>query len=120
MPLVKIIRHGQITLPKEIRTALRLKEGDYLEVGLEGGKIVLTPKVVLDREEALRALHRLLEEVGRRHEHLSEEEVERDVLEALQEVRQRSSTEPGKGKPPSASRSPRHAAAHPAQKRKAP
>ena len=88
MPLVKIIRHGQITLPKEVRSALRLKEGDYLEVDVEGGRIVLTPKVVLDREEAVRAFHELLDRVGGRHEHLPEEEVERDVLEAIQEVRQ--------------------------------
>ena len=31
MPLVKMTRNGQVTLPAEARKALRLKEGDYLE-----------------------------------------------------------------------------------------
>ena len=34
MPVVKILRHGQITLPKEIRKILGVEEGDLLEVGL--------------------------------------------------------------------------------------
>lgn len=89
MPLVKLIRHGQITLPAEFRRALDLKEGDYLEVEIEGDRIILKPKVVLDRTEAIERLHRLMDKVQARNEDFSEEEVERDVQEAIRAVRDR-------------------------------
>lgn len=89
MPLVKVIRHGQITLPAEFRRALDLKEGDYLEVEIEGDRIILKPKVVLDRTEAIERLHRLMDKVQARNEDFSEEEVERDVREAIRAVRDR-------------------------------
>lgn len=89
MPLVKLIRHGQITLPAEFRRALDLKEGDYLEVEIEGDRIILKPKVVLDRTEAIERLHRLMDKIQARNEDFSEEEVERDVREAIRAVRDR-------------------------------
>ncbi len=39
---VKLGRKGQLVIPKEIREALGLKEGDRLLVGLEGGRVILT------------------------------------------------------------------------------
>jgi AbrB family looped-hinge helix DNA binding protein len=53
MPVVKILRHGQITLPKEIRKILGVGEGDLLEVGLENARVVLQPKVLVDKETVL-------------------------------------------------------------------
>ena len=53
MRLVKILRHGQITLPKEIRKILGVEEGDLLELGLENAKVFLKPKVLVDKESAL-------------------------------------------------------------------
>jgi AbrB family looped-hinge helix DNA binding protein len=53
MPVVKILRHGQITLPKEIRKILGVEEGDLLEVGLENARVVLRPKVLVDKETVL-------------------------------------------------------------------
>jgi AbrB family looped-hinge helix DNA binding protein len=53
MPVVKILRHGQITLPKEIRKILGVGEGDLLEVGLENARVVLRPKVLVDKETVL-------------------------------------------------------------------
>lgn len=89
MPLVKIIRHGQITLPAEFRRALSLAEGDYLEAELEENRIVLKPKMVLDRTEAIKKLHHLMDKVQARNEEFSEEEVERDIQEAIEAVRHR-------------------------------
>ena len=34
MPLVKVIRNGQITIPKVLRAALGIEDGDLLEVKL--------------------------------------------------------------------------------------
>ena len=87
MPLVKVIRHGQITLPSEIRLALNIKEGDYLEAELTKDRIVLKPTVVLNRSQAIKRLNELLNQVHAQNEQFSEEEVERDVLAAIQAVR---------------------------------
>ena len=53
MPVVKILRHGQITLPKEIRKILGVEEGDLLELGMENTKVFLKPKVLVDKEVIL-------------------------------------------------------------------
>lgn len=53
MPVVKILRHGQITLPKEIRKILGVEEGDLLEVGLENARVFLQPKILVDKKTEL-------------------------------------------------------------------
>ena len=53
MPVVKILRHGQITLPKEIRKILGVDEGDLLELGLENARVFLQPKILVDKESVL-------------------------------------------------------------------
>ncbi|MDI3475252.1 MAG: hypothetical protein PWQ79_564 [Thermococcaceae archaeon] len=41
MPLTKVTRNYQITIPAEIRKALGIKEGEYLDVELRGDEIVI-------------------------------------------------------------------------------
>ena len=53
MVVVKILRHGQITLPKEIRKILGVEEGDLLELGLENARVFLRPKILVDKETVL-------------------------------------------------------------------
>ena len=53
MPVVKILRHGQITLPKEIRNILGVEEGDLLELGFENARVFLQPKVLVDKQSVL-------------------------------------------------------------------
>lgn len=49
--LVKIRRAAQITLPRDIREAARLEEGDYLEAEVtEAGTILLRPVSIAGRE----------------------------------------------------------------------
>lgn len=52
----KITRNGQITIPKRVRTALRLAEGDVVEVKLAANRqsIVLRPMQVryIDPDQA--------------------------------------------------------------------
>lgn len=47
--LSKITRHGQITLPKEVRDRLRVKEGDYMDVKMseDGAGLVLRPRKII-------------------------------------------------------------------------
>lgn len=87
MPAVKVLRHGQLTLPKRLRQQLQISEGDILEADIQDDAIVLRPKALVDKNEAWQKLSAVLERVGRRHQHISEAEVERDVLEAIQAVR---------------------------------
>jgi AbrB family looped-hinge helix DNA binding protein len=51
MTLVKVRRAAQITLPRDIRAAVRLEEGDYLEAEVtDSGTIVLKPVSITGRE----------------------------------------------------------------------
>ena len=53
MPLVKVKEKYQVTLPAAVRRKAGLNVGDLLEASVEGEKITLTPKSVVDRELAL-------------------------------------------------------------------
>jgi AbrB family looped-hinge helix DNA binding protein len=87
MPFVKVLRGGQITMPKELREVLEIKEGDILEVQMEKNKMVLKPKVLVDKDQAWARLQRVMAKVGKRHGKISEKEVEKDVLEAIKTIR---------------------------------
>ena len=43
MPLVKVLRSGQVTLPTSIREKLQLKQGDYLEAEVVEQGLLLKP-----------------------------------------------------------------------------
>jgi AbrB family looped-hinge helix DNA binding protein len=45
---VTLAERGQIVIPKEARTALGLKTGSTLQIRLEGNRLVLEKKVVLN------------------------------------------------------------------------
>lgn len=51
--LTKLTSGGQVTLPKEIRIKTNMQPGDFVEVKLdEEGRIVLTPKKLVDASQA--------------------------------------------------------------------
>ncbi|HET6520056.1 MAG TPA: AbrB/MazE/SpoVT family DNA-binding domain-containing protein [Geminicoccaceae bacterium] len=52
MPLLKVLRAGQITLPADLRRRLRLGEGDYLEADVVENGLLLRPVAVINREKA--------------------------------------------------------------------
>ena len=49
MPAVKIGVSRQVVIPKKLHDELGLTPGDYLEVELDRGKLVLTPKTLVDK-----------------------------------------------------------------------
>lgn len=53
MPLVQVREKAQITIPSKIRKTIGIKQGDYLEAEVEDNKIVLIPKILLDKAEAV-------------------------------------------------------------------
>jgi len=51
MTLVKVRRAAQITLPRDIREAARLEEGDYLEAEVTAAGAILLKPVSIGRRE---------------------------------------------------------------------
>jgi AbrB family looped-hinge helix DNA binding protein len=49
---VKIGISRQVVIPKRIHDELGLEPGDYLEVQLEGDRVVLTPKALVEKRIA--------------------------------------------------------------------
>ncbi|MGB6200941.1 MAG: AbrB/MazE/SpoVT family DNA-binding domain-containing protein [Candidatus Acidiferrales bacterium] len=49
---VKIGVSRQVVIPKRIHDQLGLAPGDYLEVELEGDRVVLTPKALIEKRLA--------------------------------------------------------------------
>lgn len=52
MSTVSKIQHkGQVTIPTHLRNQAGLSKGDLVEFSLHRGKIVITPKVMIDRSQ---------------------------------------------------------------------
>ena len=49
MPLIQIREKAQITIPSSIRKELGIKKGDYLDIVKEDDKIVIIPKILIDK-----------------------------------------------------------------------
>ena len=52
MPVVKIGVSRQVVIPKEVYQKMGLVPGDYLEVELEDDRLVLTPKMLIEKRLA--------------------------------------------------------------------
>lgn len=52
MGVVAVKNKFQIVIPQNIRKQIRVEVGDLLEAGVEGGRITLTPKSLIDRHVA--------------------------------------------------------------------
>jgi len=66
MPLVKVRRFAQVTIPAELRDQFDLAEGDYLEAEAVKEGILLKPVTVMDRAKARQQLKELLDRVHAR------------------------------------------------------
>ena len=96
MPVIKILRNGQLTLPAKFRETLELKQGDLLNAGLEEDKIVLRPVTTVERkrkkEKTRERLFKLIEKTWDKNKETDPKEVERIVNEAIEEVRREETT----------------------------
>jgi AbrB family looped-hinge helix DNA binding protein len=52
MTLMRVRRAAQLTLPAEVRQALNIQEGDYLEAQIVEGGVLLKPISVVERTRA--------------------------------------------------------------------
>lgn len=65
MSLVTVKQKYQVTLPQKVREELGIHEGDLLEAAVQNGRIVLSPKKVVDRHPEIdAALAEALEDVA--------------------------------------------------------
>lgn len=96
MPLVKVVRNGQVTIPKDIREKLGIKEGDFLEVEPADQGVLLKLKVVVDKGEALKAFGKAFEKLQAsardKGKEMSEGELNDLIEEAIQAVRKETKT----------------------------
>ena len=49
MSLIQVREKAQITIPSSIRKELGIKKGDYLDIVKEDDKIVIIPKILIDK-----------------------------------------------------------------------
>jgi AbrB family looped-hinge helix DNA binding protein len=88
--IIKQLRHGQITIPKELREALGLEDDDVLSISLAGDKLEIEPLKVAPKTAGspwARELYKLFAPVRKSLEGYSEEEINEGVEKALREVR---------------------------------
>ena len=52
MPLVKVKKHSQITIPNDIRRKFKIVEGDYLEIEEQNNQLVLKPVKMIHPDQA--------------------------------------------------------------------
>jgi AbrB family looped-hinge helix DNA binding protein len=52
MGFIEVRKKNQVTLPKVLATKLNIQEGDLLEYTIEEGKIIITPKMLVSKDQA--------------------------------------------------------------------
>ena len=50
--LIQVRKKAQVTLPQSARRALNIQEGDFLDVSVKDGELVLRVKKLVDKEQA--------------------------------------------------------------------
>ena len=50
--LIQVRKKSQLTLPQSVRQELGIKEGDYLDIQVRNGEIVLRAKALVDKRQA--------------------------------------------------------------------
>ena len=90
--LVRQLRNGQITIPKEFRRALGLEDSDMISIRLTEGKLEVEPVKVQPKVKGspwARELYALYAPVREAAKDVPEEEINQAIDDALKEVRSR-------------------------------
>lgn len=99
MTTVKVLRHGQITLPARVRKAMNLKRGDLMELKVRHDEITLRPAVVFSREEAKRKLAELIGRARAHNRGADPQEIEKEVARAVAAIRRSRKRRSAAGRP---------------------
>ncbi len=84
MPLVKVIRNGQITIPKGLRSSLKIKDGDLLEIERSGFGLSVKPKVLLDKDGIVEKFFDEVAQIRKNTNGANQKEVDVAINEAVQ------------------------------------
>ena len=89
MMLVRVRGRAQITLPAEVRDALHVGDGDYLEAELVEGGVLFRPVAVVSRAQAWLDIKDAMSAVRPTPEQAAKslEEQEREILDVVNETR---------------------------------
>lgn len=92
MPLVKIKRFSQVTLPPDVRKKFNLAEGDYLEAEVVEDGILLKPVAVVERKHAWGELFAVIDQVAKRSpkSRKSPKQEEEEITQIIKEYRKES------------------------------
>ena len=68
MPFARVLRKGQMTLPKKVRDVLKVSEGDVIDFEITGSTVIMKPKVLVEKEEGaffanLRRIHKKIGDI---------------------------------------------------------
>ena len=85
MPFARVLRKGQMTLPKKIRDVLNVSEGDVVDFEVSGSTVIMKPKVLVEKEESafFANLHRMHDKIG----NVDPAIIEKAIEEAIRDVR---------------------------------
>jgi len=81
------MKGGRLTLPRELRSAGNLKEGDLVEVTFVNGEYRLKPVITISADAARAELKAAFAKNRKAAKHMSEQEIEDMVEQAVQAVR---------------------------------
>jgi AbrB family looped-hinge helix DNA binding protein len=83
MPFARVLRKGQMTLPKKIRDVLNISEGDVVDFEISGSTVIMRPKVLVGKEESafFANLHRMHEKIGDVDPAIIEKAIEETILD---------------------------------------
>ena len=90
MPLVKVKRFAQVTLPSDVRKQFHIAEGDYLEAEVVEDGILLKPVAVVERKRAWSDLFQVIDRVGRgapKSSRKTKKQEEEEVAQMIKEHR---------------------------------
>lgn len=89
MPLVKIQKKFQITIPASLRKHVPLGEGDVLEATARDGGILLKPQTVVDRNQVVGNLRKIFTEMSGKspYKDMTDEEIMDEAIKTIAEVR---------------------------------
>jgi AbrB family looped-hinge helix DNA binding protein len=91
--IVKQLRHGQITIPKELRDSLGLQDDDLLSITLSEGKLEIEPVKVAPKSGGSPWAKELYEQFAPVRKSLrgrTEQEVNQAIDDAVKEARSES------------------------------
>jgi AbrB family looped-hinge helix DNA binding protein len=91
MALMRVRRLAQLTLPAEVRRALNVQEGDYLEAEIVKGGVLLKPVSVVKRKQAWQRIEEITSRVHDRKpdSRKSNTEEEEEIAESVKEFRRK-------------------------------